>query len=185
MRVRPERLSKEILDDIGVRRDERVLAWARGRENDDRTGSRQFVVATTIALYVPNEAVALGDRATTLTRWTRWSWDRVLGVGWDDGELRLRLQPDAGGQVRERVFMFDDAGEVPAVVWERVEASIVVSQRLTIAGSHGATAVARRRMGTDDISWTVVFDNTDDASRDDLRARAREALSDLRISLGI
>ncbi len=185
MRLRPERLSKAVLDEIGVRRDERVLAWARGRDNDQLTGSRQLMVATTHALFCPNEVQAIGGEPATVTGWTRWSWDRVLGVGWDDGELRLRLQPDAGGKVREQVFMFDDAGEVPAVVWERVEASIVVSQRLTVAGSHGATAVARRRTGTDDISWTVVFDDSDDASRDDLRARARDALSELRISLGI
>ena len=182
MKIRPDRLTKEVLGDVGVRRGERALAWAEVRSNAGKrsgpAGSSDLLVATTAALYLPADADGVQNRQ-------RWWWDQVLGATWENGEMRLRLQGQPGSPVSEVIFAIDEPGELPAVVWERVESSIVVSQRLAIPGCSGATAVARRRRDREDIAWTIVFDDIADSTREDLRERARDALGELRTSLGI
>ena len=182
MKIRPDRLTKEVLGDVGVRRGERALAWAEVRSNAGKrsgpAGSSDLLVATTAALYLPADADGVQNRQ-------RWWWDQVLGATWENGEMRLRLQWQPGSPVSEVIFVIDEPGELPAVVWERVESSIVVSQRLAIPGCSGATAVARRRRDREDIAWTIVFDDIADSTREDLRERARDALGELRTSLGI
>ena len=138
----------------------------------------RLAVATTTALHLVNaEGSSLQPN--------RWTWDRLLSASWDAGRLHLRVQESPGGPVSTFTLMLDDPGEFPAVVWERVEASILATHRLSVAGASGVSAVARRRSGSDDVSWTVVFDDPGDATRDDLRELALGALSELRISLGI
>ena len=82
MKLRPDRLTKQVLGDIGVRRGERVLAWAKARtatQSAARTdagapggpaGSMNLLVATTLALYLPAEADGLKN-------WRRRSWDQL------------------------------------------------------------------------------------------------------------
>lgn len=182
MKIRPDRLTKEVLGDVGVRRGERALAWAEARSNAGThrgpAGSMNLLVATTVALYLPADTDGVRNRQ-------RWWWDQVLGATWENGEMRLRLQDQPGSPVSEVIFAIDEPGELPAVVWERVESSIVVSQRLAIPECSGATAVARRRPDSEDIAWTIVFDDVADSTREDLRERARDALGELRTSLGI
>jgi hypothetical protein len=78
-----------------------------------------------------------------------------------------------------------DIGTIAGVVRERVNASIVVQDRITLSGRAGARVVARRVPGSTDLRWSVVFDPGLDPGDPALRAAADAALAELRASLGV
>ena len=112
-------------------------------------------------------------------------WDRVVKAGWADPVLELLVQPEPGGPSSVLRLQLDDPGEIPVVVRERVTASIVVQEHVDLVGQQGARLVARRDCDTGALRWSVVFDAGLDPRDPDLRARANQALRDLRAQLGV
>ena len=100
----------------------------------------------------------------------------------DPGRTRA---PDRARPVSLRVPIEGDAGALPSVVKERVNASIVVSRHVELQGERGARLVARRTPGSSELRWSVVFDPGLDPADPDLRASADAALEALRGSLGV
>ena len=146
---------------------ERVLAWL------EVDGSS--LVATDRALLLPTGATP-----------ERVPWDLVLRVTWDERWVEITAQEIAGGPaVVHRVAYAGDAGALPGVVRERVNASIVVLRHVELRGEQGARLVARRTPGESDLRWSVVFDPGLDPRDPDLRRRADAALDVLRTSLGV
>lgn len=145
---------------------ERVLAWA--------PSGASSVVATDGALVLP--AGADPERVP---------WDLVLRVSWEPDGFVLVSQERPGARAETRQVPVPDLGSLPAVVKERVNASIVVARQVSLDGERGARIVARRTPGSSELRWSVVFDAGLDPSDPALRAAADEALAALRGSLGV
>jgi hypothetical protein len=147
---------------------ERVLAWVVSGDSS--------LVATEAALVLPD-----GDAPGA-----RVAWDLVLRAHWEADVVEVTAQSGAGGRpVLHRIALDADPGALPEVVRERVNASIVVQHHVELVGERGARLVARRTPGSDELRWSVVFDPGLDPRDPDLRRRADEALTALRVALGV
>jgi hypothetical protein len=167
---RGRRLPAELAGVSGVIPDgERVKAWASGPVRLD--GEPTLVVATDLAVYSPGY-------------FGRVPWEQVMRVTWDDPILEFVMTNPAGSTDLARITL-DAAGSIPQLVYERVTATIVMQRHIKLIDSRGATLVARRVRGSDEIRWEVVFDAGVDPSDPEMRARADEQLGWLRDSAGI
>lgn len=162
-------ITADVRRQMGIPSQERVIAWGIG---DAREPGSSFVVATGEALY---------DQRTG----ARFPWQDVIKGTWEQPDFQLTVA-SANGAIRTSVRL-DDPRDVPAAVRDRVTDTVVVSQYLDLGEGAGAQFVARRDPDGDlaGIRWSVVFDAGLDPSDASLRARADEALANLRGSLGI
>ena len=146
---------------------EQVLAWSTVR------GSREaYAVATDVALYAP------------VPEPIRIPWDHVAKATWgDEGVLVVEGRLDPRGPDRTWRIAIDDPRSLPTVVYERVTSTIVVSERVVLQGTQGARIVGRR--AGDGLRWTVTFDAGLNPADPEIRARADEALAELRATLGV
>lgn len=146
---------------------EQALAWGTLADGG-------VAVCTDLALHAP------GRRVT---------WDLVVRASWSEEFLDLMVQ-DAPGARQEHVRLrFDDPGEVPAVVRERVEWSIVASQRVTISNEDGRTGgaliSARRSPESGEVRWAAVLDAGIDPRDPGWRLAVDRAIAQLREQLGV
>lgn len=147
---------------------ERVLAAA-----DWQAGSR--VIATNWALLL--------DRGGEVERL---DWERVSAGNWEDGALQLKYQTPQG--VREQRVELPDPGELPGVVRERVTHTVVATRRrrLELAGrTTYVLLVARRSPRTDEVTWSIGFEDPRVAADPAWRSTADEALQELRSQMGL
>lgn len=145
---------------------EHVLTWASLRGGDS-------TVATDQALHRP---VPGGG-------FVRLPWEAVLHGTWDAQRESFTLDVLGDDGQRERhVLLLDDHGRLPEVLRERVQASIVVSRHVALAGSRGVRIVGRRTGG--DVSWHVVPDAGVDVEDPAVRDAVERALRETRDQLG-
>jgi len=113
----------------------RVLAWARGADGP---------------------AVGLADRLAVRgpDAWRFIGWHEIASGGWDAETGRLRWRVIDG--VRDDLVL-DGPGLLPELFRERVEASIVVQERLELARGRVALIAARRRLGDEHapLTWSI------------------------------
>jgi hypothetical protein len=144
---------------------ERVLSWAR-------TDPIGFAVASDAALYLP------------VPQRLRLPWERIAKATWtEDGSLLVEGRSEASDKDRTWMVRIDEPRTLPTVIYERVTSSVVVSERVALEGELGARIVARR-VG-DGLAWTVTFDPGIDPRDPDMQSRAREAMAELRATLGV
>jgi hypothetical protein len=158
--ARRERPPDEVL--AGLDPDERFVAWA-----DTSDGS--VVVATSLGLWWPFPA---GLR--------RVAWQNIDKVTWRDGTLAL-VEAD----VEDDLLLVDrppvavqvtTARDLPPVVRKRVEANIVKSELLSIAGG-AVRFVGRRQPGRDGLVWWARLEpSTPDTEQVRSAIRARLAI---------
>src|SRR5262245_8879973 len=147
---------------------ERVLAWAYAR--GDAT-----VVASTAAAYLP-DPVDPGAHV-------RLPYEQVASATWDEPVLDVI---SVGPRRRRFVVELDEPGLVPQIVRDRVTASIVMTEHVTLSGTAGARITARRPPAGDrEITWNVVFDAGLDPADPVLREAADAAIERLRESTGL
>ncbi len=133
----PGRPSHEELAGLSAALGSRVdlLAWARG--------SDILAVATRADLAVAQEGI-----------WQIIPWDDILQGKWQeaDGALQWVLLDGHRQEVR-----LADAGDLPGVFMERVQASIVVQERVPVLGGSGEILVSARRnpAGGGQLRWMV------------------------------
>jgi len=146
---------------------ERLLAW--GVLTDDRVA-----VCTDQAIHAPE----IG----------RVAWDRVVRGAWSEEFLDLVVQAAPGRRPAHARLRFAEPGQVPGVVRERVEWTVVASHPAQLThpdGRQGSAMLNARRSPVDgDIRWAVVFDPGIDPGDPGWRAAADEALAELRAQLG-
>lgn len=151
---------------------ERVLA--RAELADGRA-----VVATQWALHLPAEGREVSVRVP---------WERVLTGIWS-GEVLSVVFAGADDAKASRELRLQKAGELPAVLRERVSHSIVTSERRRLrrgdARTTEAVFVARRSPRTGDLHWTVAFLDPVAARDPSWQQAAASALIKLRGDLGI
>lgn len=107
----------------------------------------------------------------------RLAWTEIDHAGWHAGELRL-LAVDG----EQRTVQLGEPGNLPAVVRDQVEASVLVSRAVPLLpDGRGVTVVARRQAGGPP-TWQLRFDPGVDAQRYELAAR--QALAEIQGELG-
>jgi hypothetical protein len=147
--------------------DARLLAW--GELTDGRV-----VACTDLAIHIPDVG--------------RVPWDLVVRGAWSEEFLDLVVQASPGSRPSQVRLRFEAPGQVPGVVRERVQWTVVASQRVTLERPDGrtgaATLNARRSPQDGEVRWAVVFDGGIDPADPAWRAAADAALEDLRQRLG-
>lgn len=122
--------------------DERAVAWAGAAGPDDTTLA---VVATNRGLWWPFED---GPR--------RLPWELIDKVVWRDGWLSATEADVFDDQLlveRAPVLVrLTEPRDLPPVVRKRIEANVVKTEVLTVAGG-AVRFVARRRPGQDGLIW--------------------------------
>jgi len=152
--------------DLGVRRGERLLAWAVGPEGAAVGGTRD-------ALYVGGARVA---------------WEAVEGAEWDrESEVLTVREVGTWGAPRpEHVLRLDDPGRLLQLVRERVTASIVWQQHVPVRRTKGLRVIARcppaRR---EQVRWVFEFDEGVDPDDPVVRLAAEHALERARLDVGL
>lgn len=138
----------------------------------------------------------VGGEACVCTDWaihypgpTRVPWDLVVRGAWSEEFLDLVVQSAPGAPTSQVRLRFDEPGQVPGVVRERVEWTVVASHRARLQHEDGREGVAmlnaRRSPQTGEIRWAVAFDAGIDPRDPGWRTSADAALADLRGQLGI
>ena len=166
MRVR-RRLDPRVTALLGDSSGERLLAWGALVDG-------QVVACTDLAIHIPGEG--------------RIPWDLVVRGAWSEEFLDLVVQPAPGARARQLRLRFDEPGQVPGVVRERVQWTVVASHRAELVHPEGGTGSAmlnaRRSPQTGEVRWSVVFDPGIDPADPGWRTAADRALADLRDRLG-
>jgi len=142
---------------------ERVLAHA-----PDDTGGVVAATERCLVLPVPD--------ADPL----RLPWEQVAKATWEDGQLLVTEVGDAAGPGPLHRLRLSDPGLLPETVRERVSASIVISRHVRLAGKAGVLLAARRRPGSNQVTWTLTFDPGVDHADPAVLARAKAELARLR-----
>ena len=160
--------------------DPRVAALLEGHERERLLGWGELVDGTVVictdwAIYVPGTG--------------RIPWDAIVRGEWSEEFLDLLVQLTPGTRATHMRLRFEEPGLVPPVVRERVQWTVVASQRVEVSRSDGVsggvTFNARRSAETGDVRWAAVFDSGIDATDPRWRAAADEALAELRSQLGV
>jgi hypothetical protein len=149
----------------------RVLAWTRAGDGTVLAGTRD-------ALHL---VPAAGEPEAL-------AWERVQRADWDADEHVLTVErvEDYGRPVASRTFHVDEPGSLLALLRERVSASIVLQQRVTVRGRKGLVVIARRPpSGPGPITWAYELDAGVDPSDPAVMARAEEGLREAQESLGL
>jgi hypothetical protein len=155
--------------------DERVLAWGALVHGGWLVATSQGLRTVPADLELP----AAGDVAVL-------PWHEVGTARWsaagEGGTLTVipltEVEPGVQARLAPRRHVLREAGELPGTLRNRVDRTVVTSQRHPLPGGGSVLLVARRVPGQAAREWTVVFD--DDADRDDPAAResARQRLAD-------
>lgn len=162
------------------RADPRVEAVLAGFAGEQALAWGQLVdgavaVCTDLALHVP--------------RGRRIAWDLVVRAAWSEEFLDLVVQGAPGASPEQLRLRFDEPGEVPAVVRERIEWSLVASQRMPLrhpdGRSGGVLLNARRSPESGQVRWAAVFDAGIDPGDVGWRRAADAAIAALREQLGV
>ncbi len=160
-------LDNRVSDVLAGSTGERLLAWGE-------LAGGSVAVCTDVALHVPDRRIP---------------WELVVRAAWSEEFLDLVVQPAPGLPTAHVRLRFDAPGEVPAVVRERVEWTVLASHAVTLqlpdGTAGGATLNARRAPGTGEVRWSVAFEPGIDPADPQWRAAADQALSRIRAQTGI
>ena len=156
--------------------DEEVLAWGALVRDEG------WLVATTRGLRLVHTA---GSEAGDLLAWHEVGSARWTGTADGGGSFALtpltEVEPGVQARLPARKHALGDAGELPAVVRQRVDRTVVDSRRVPLPDRGTVLLVARRLPGQAAKEWTVVFDDeadrTDPVAREHARRRLAEALA--------
>lgn len=151
---------------LDVVRGERVLTW--GRADGDLV-----IVATNLALYVIDGTGSDVERH---------GWHDIDRAVWG-ADASLTVDTVDGARVVHRLR---EPRGLPAAVRERVNASVVVSERhrLFEGDERGVRVVARRDPATGRLIWSAVLDEGIDGDDPTVRDRARAITTAVRRRVG-
>jgi hypothetical protein len=141
---------------------DRVLGWAPTRSG--------HLVATLSGLWL------LSSGQSSQLR-----WEQIDRAVWGDPVL-VAYPADAAGEPWKTVL--DSPGRVPALVRERVEASIAVNAVRRLSSGGRVRIVARRRFGEHGLAWNARFERPADARDPAARAQADAAIAEQQALLG-
>jgi hypothetical protein len=114
--------------------------------------------------------------------WRRVPWEEIGRVRWIAERHTLELGTFGGDPL---VLRLAGATRLPAVVRERVAATVLVSSRVELNGTGCAVLTARNRPGTSQVVWIVKLDDAVDHSDPAIQAEVDAAIRHLRRHVGI
>jgi hypothetical protein len=164
---RAEKLSAELRRAIDLGSGERVLSWAR----EEASGTT--VVATNHRLHAVDPA-----GARTLSR----PWHEVDGGTWSPELTQLTVTWVDGS--RPSQWVLGATSLLPETLRERVQASVVLAQRIELGPRRWAKAVLRQDLGSGDLVEQVVLGRGVRADDAEMTARTDAALAYLREQVG-
>ena len=164
---RSERLPGEVRRAVGLGAGERVLSWAR----EEASGTT--VVASNHALYAVD---ATGAR--TLAR----PWHEVDGGTWSAELTQLTVTWVDGS--RPSQWVLGATSLLPETLRERVQASVVLAQRVELGPRRSAKVVVRQDLATGDLVEQVVLGRGVRADDAEMAAQTEAALAYLREQVG-
>jgi hypothetical protein len=144
-------------------RGERVLV-------EERAEGSTPVVATNRALHHRGAA-----------GWRRLPWEETGRIRWDAQRRTLELSTFGGDPLVLRLAV---ETRLPAMVRERVAATVLVSSRVELNSTGCAVVTARNRPGTSQVVWIVKLDDGVDHSDPSVQAEVDAAIHSLRRHLG-
>jgi hypothetical protein len=139
---------------------ERLLARA-----ESETGA---IAATTQRLLLPADG---GFHAIGWENVERATWSR------DDDQLVVIETAPLGAEPRRHRIGLGEASQFLDVVREQVQASVVISRHVPIAGERGLRVSGRRRPGLQRLAWVVAVDSGIDLEDPAVRARIESAVA--------
>jgi hypothetical protein len=164
---RAEKPSPEVRRAVDLSSGERVLSWAR----DEASGTT--VVATNHRLYAVDAA-----GARTLAR----PWHEVDGGSWSPELTQLTVTWVDGS--RPVQWVLGATSLLPETLRERVQASVVLAQRVELGPRRWAKAVIRQDLGSGDLVEQVVRARGVRADDAEMTVRTDAALAYLREQVG-
>jgi hypothetical protein len=156
-----------VADGPSLVRGERVLATA-----NDAAGTP--VVATTLAFYRRDDEA-----------WQRLGWEQTGHVCWDPRQRALRLTSLVPAGAPDVTVGLPRQTRIVAVARERVAATMLVSERVTLGNRASAVLTARRRPGSAQLTWLVALDHDVDTDGAELDGWVLAAIRRLRAEAGI
>ena len=172
LRRRGARLPDAVKDALGLAPRERVLTFAAEEAGGQPTGTT--VVATTHGLYAVDAA---GTRVVARP------WHEVDAGSWS-AELQQLTVTWVDGS-RPAQWALGDTSLLPETLRERVQASVVLAQRIELGPRRSARAVIRQDLATGELVEQVVLGRGVRADDPDLALAAQEALDYLREQVGL
>lgn len=158
-------------------RGERILAFGV----DDNTGG--YVVATSFALAVvtltPQKAPELTARRTLRRRWLS-----VDAGSWEPQTATLTVTWADGGRGAQWSFR-DQPTRLPETLRERVQASVVLSTRLTVGDRRTGRVAIRQDFETRELIPQTILGRYTLADDPEVAAHVQAALAHLRDQVGL
>ena len=164
---RAEKLPSQVRSALGLAGRERVLSWAR----EEASGTA--VVATNHALYAVDASGSLA-----LAR----PWHEVDGGTWSAELTQLTVTWVDGS--RPSQWVLGATSLLPETLRERVQASVVLSQRIELGPRRSARVVLRQDLATGDLVEQVVRSRGVRGDDAEMAARTDAALAYLREQVG-
>ncbi len=109
-------------------------------------------------------------------------WEHVERATWNrDDELLVVVETvPVGAKPRRHRIGLDEATAFLDIVREQVQASVVISRHIAIAGDRGVRVSGRRRPGEPKLAWVVALDAGIDLDDPDVRAAVEHAVAQVR-----
>ena len=161
----PPAIEKE----LELAKGERVLAFAV----DDNTGG--YVVATTYALAVSTSSAE---------RILRRRWLSVDAGAWEPVTATLTVTWADGRRAAQWSFR-DQQTLLPETVWERVQASVVLSTRLNLGDRRTGRVAIRQDFATRELIPQTILGRYARADDPEVQAHVQAALAHLRDQVGL
>lgn len=145
------------------------LPWRRNPVPDEVRGAVQLLPGEQVvaADRADEGYVVVSDRALHLLlpsdphspadglQDVRIGWELVDRASWNPPALELQLRRSAASAPQQLVVELDHRSDLPAVVRDRVTASIVVNERIELERSW-VRVVARRIFDTGELTWRLL-----------------------------
>lgn len=169
---------------LDLARGERVLAFAV----DDNTGAH--VVATTYALAVVTSAAGTSAAGTSAAgasgfeRIVRRRWLSVDAGAWEPDPPTLTVTWADGRRAGQWSFR-DQPTLLPETVRERVQASVVLSTRLTLGDRRTGRVAIRQDFATGELIPQTILGRYARADDPEVQAHVQAALAHLRDQVGL
>ena len=136
------------------------------------------------ALTADGAAVVATERRLLLPGGADLPWEGVERVSWKRPSLLVVASAEVEGTGAQHRVELVEEGDLPELVRSRVTASVAWSRHERLSPSGGVRVVGRRRPGSDDLDWQLVYDTGTPLDDPLVREQAEQLLLSARRSIG-